>query len=100
MTRCQFAIATYGYFLPTFSVEAGFIGEMFLNQARDHSQPKASCGRVPGLLKLFYEKSVCVCVHARACVCVPIYLYAYLCMFVRIHPREQNFEVIKVRSKS
>jgi len=28
----------------------------FLNQARLHSQPKAGCGRVPGLLKLFYEK--------------------------------------------
>ena len=27
--------------------------KIFLNQARGHSQPKAGCGRMPGLLKLF-----------------------------------------------
>jgi len=43
----------------------------FLNQARAHSQLKASCGRAPGLLKLFYEKCVFVCL--------------YICLSVRTH---------------
>jgi len=44
----------------------------FLNQARP--QP---CGRAPGLLKLFYEK--CVCVY------LPMYLFIYLCLSIRTH---------------
>ena len=36
---------------------------MFLNEGHTHSWPKAGCGHIPGLLKLFSEKCVCVCVY-------------------------------------
>ena len=38
-------------------------------------KPGASCGHVPGLLKLFPEK----------CVSVPIYISTYLCPYAPTH---------------
>ena len=41
--------------------------KLFLNQVCIHSWPKASCGCLPGLLKLFSEKCVClyICLSFR-----------------------------------
>jgi len=51
--------------------------------------PTAGCGHVPGLLKLFYKKCVCVraCMRAcvRACVCVPIYVRIHPSIYLTIH---------------
>ena len=55
-----------------------FILETELFSPGTRPQP-AYCGRVPGFLKLFSEK----------CVCVFVCLYVYL--FVFPHPREQTF---------
>ena len=45
---------------------------MFLNQAHAHGQPS---GHMPGLLKLFHEK--CVCVYV--CLYVSMLVYVSFC---------------------